>query len=90
MAHKKAGGSSKNLTTQQPKYLGTKLYGGEKAKAGNIIIRQRGSVIVAGENVKMGKDHTLFALKDGIVTFGTKRKTRFNGKKTTKKKVSVV
>ena len=89
MAHKKAGGTSKNLRDSKPKYLGTKLYSGEKAKAGSIIVRQRGTKIIAGENVRTGKDHTLYAVKDGVVKFGTKRKTRFNGKTVVKKMISV-
>ncbi len=90
MAHKKAGGSAKNLNDSNPKYLGTKLYAGENAKAGSIIIRQRGTKILAGTNVSMGKDHTLFALKPGIVKFGSKRKQGFNGKTTVKKVVNVI
>ena len=90
MAHKKAGGSSKNLSDSGPQYLGTKLYDGQTAKPGNIIVRQRGSVIMAGENVRMGKDHTLFAIKDGKIKFGTKRKIKFNGKMEVKKIVSVL
>ena len=70
MAHTKAGGSAKNLTDSKPKYLGTKLYAGEKAKAGSIIVRQRGTKILAGNNVGLGKDHTLFALKEGTVKYG--------------------
>jgi len=89
MAHKKAGGSAKNLRDSKPKYLGTKLYEGEKTKIGSIIVRQRGTVIEAGENVKVGKDHTLFAIKEGIVKFSQKRKTRFDGKVVRKKVVSV-
>lgn len=80
MAHKKAGGTVKNLRDSKPKYLGTKLYEGEKARVGNVIVRQRGTKILAGENVRVGKDHTLFAMKDGVVKFTTKRKTGFNGK----------
>lgn len=80
MATKKAGGTAKNLTDSKPKYLGTKLYGGEQAQAGSIIIRQRGTVIRPGANVGLGKDHTIFALKAGTVKFGTVRKTGFNGK----------
>ena len=68
MSKVKAGGTAKNLKDSQPKYLGTKLYDGEFAKAGSIIIRQRGSRIIAGKNVDMGKDHTLFALKSGNVS----------------------
>ena len=90
MAHRKAGGTAKNLRDSNPKYLGTKLADGQKAQAGSIIIRQRGTVILAGKNVSMGKDHTLFALKPGTVKFGTKRKTSFNGKTAVKKVVSVV
>jgi large subunit ribosomal protein L27 len=90
MAHRKAGGSAKNLNDSKPKYLGTKLYAGEKAQAGSVIIRQRGTKILPGKNVGTGRDHTLFALKDGIVKFGTKRKTNFNSKTVVKKIVHVV
>ncbi len=90
MAHRKAGGSAKNLRDSNPKYLGTKLYDGQIAKAGSVIIRQRGTVILAGKNVSMGKDHTLFALKPGTIKFGTKKRTRFNGKTVTKKVVNVI
>ncbi len=69
MAHKKGVGSSKNGRESESKRLGVKLFGGEKAKAGNIIVRQRGTVHHPGANVGMGKDHTLYALVDGIVTF---------------------
>jgi len=72
MAHKKGAGSSKNGRESHSKRLGVKIYGGQKAIAGNIIIRQRGTVHNAGENVGMGKDHTLFALIDGVVTFKKK------------------
>lgn len=89
MAHRKAGGTAKNLRDSKPKYLGTKLADGQKAKAGDIIVRQRGTVILAGENVGLGKDHTLFALKPGTVKFGSKRKTSFNGKTAVKKVVNV-
>lgn len=90
MAHRKAGGSAKNLRDSNPKYLGTKLADGQFAKTGAIIVRQRGTKIMAGENVGVGKDHTLFALKDGVVKFGTKRKTHFNGNTMVKKTVSVI
>jgi large subunit ribosomal protein L27 len=69
MAHKKAGGSSRNGRDSDGQRLGIKLYGGQKAKAGNIIIRQHGTKIHPGTNVGMGRDYTLFALADGIVTF---------------------
>ncbi len=73
MAHKKGAGSSKNGRESHSKRLGVKIYGGQFAKAGNILIRQRGTVHNPGLNVGMGKDHTLFALIDGIVEF---KKTR--------------
>lgn len=90
MAHRKAGGTAKNLRDSQPKYLGTKLYDGQKAQAGSVIIRQRGTAILAGKNVGTGKDHTLFAMKDGTVKFGSKRKTSFNNKVSVKKVVNVI
>ncbi|MFZ5940737.1 MAG: 50S ribosomal protein L27 [Bacteroidota bacterium] len=73
MAHKKGAGSSRNGRESESKRLGVKLFGGQDAKAGNIIVRQRGTVHNAGENVGMGKDHTLFALKDGKVVFRKKK-----------------
>jgi large subunit ribosomal protein L27 len=72
MAHKKAGGSSRNGRDSHSKRLGTKVYGGELIPAGSIIIRQRGTQFHAGENVGMGKDHTLFAKVDGYVKFAIK------------------
>jgi large subunit ribosomal protein L27 len=69
MAHKKAGGSSRNGRDSAGRRLGVKLFGGQEAVAGNIIVRQRGTKWWAGTNVGMGKDHTLFALTDGHVTF---------------------
>lgn len=90
MAHRKAGGTAKNLRDSNPKYLGTKLYDGEKTKPGSIIVRQRGTKILPGNNVGIGKDHTLFALKDGTVKFGTKRKVNFNKTLSTKKVVHVI
>ena len=73
MAHKKGVGSSKNGRESESKRLGLKLFGGQFAKAGNILVRQRGTVHNPGENVGMGCDHTLYALVDGIVTFRKKR-----------------
>ena len=73
MAHKKGAGSTKNGRESHSKRLGVKIYGGQAIIAGNIIIRQRGTVHNAGENVGMGKDHTLFALIDGTVKFTKKR-----------------
>ncbi|HOM40643.1 MAG TPA: 50S ribosomal protein L27 [Bacteroidales bacterium] len=73
MAHKKGVGSSRNGRDSESKRLGVKLFGGQFAKAGNIIVRQRGTVHHPGMNVGMGRDHTLFALVDGIVVFSRKR-----------------
>ena len=75
MAHKKGVGSSKNGRESHSKRLGLKLFGGQYAKAGNIIVRQRGTKHYAGKNVGMGKDHTLYALVDGFVAF---KKGRLN------------
>jgi len=90
MAHKKAGGSAKNLRDSNPKYLGTKLYAGQDAKTGSVIVRQRGTKIMAGKNVGVGKDHTLFALQSGKVSFRNKRKLHFDGKIIVKKVVDVI
>lgn len=76
MAHKKGAGSSNNGRESHSKRLGVKIYGGQFARAGNIIIRQRGTVHNPGENVGMGKDHTLFALIDGNVEFRKKKNNR--------------
>ncbi len=76
MAHKKGVGSSRNGRDSGPKYLGVKLYGSERVVAGNIIVRQRGTKIHAGRNVGQGRDHTLFALVDGLVRFEWKGKGR--------------
>jgi len=76
MAHKKAGGSSRNGRDSAGRRLGVKTYGGEIVLAGNILARQRGTKWHAGRNVGMGKDHTLFALTDGKVQFNTKAKGR--------------
>ena len=69
MAHKKAGGSSRNGRDSESKRLGVKLFGGQSARAGNIIVRQRGTKWHPGDNVGLGKDHTLFALSEGRVAF---------------------
>lgn len=76
MAHKKGVGSSKNGRESESKRLGVKIFGGEVAKAGNILVRQRGTVHHPGENVGIGKDHTLFALIDGTVVFRKRRNNR--------------
>jgi large subunit ribosomal protein L27 len=72
MAHKKAGGSTRNGRDSNPKYLGVKIYGGQAIEAGNIIVRQRGTQFHRGPGVGMGRDHTLFALIDGKVQFNVK------------------
>lgn len=76
MATKKGQGTSKNGRDSKPKYLGLKKFGGETVRAGNIIIRQRGTRFHPDQNVGMGRDHTLFALKDGVVSFGTRKHRR--------------
>jgi large subunit ribosomal protein L27 len=76
MAHKKAGGSTRNGRDSNPKYLGVKRYGGQFVRAGNIIMRQRGTRFHPGHNVGRGGDDTLFALADGYVEFGTSRGRR--------------
>ena len=76
MAHKKGVGSSKNGRESESKRLGIKIFGGQYAKAGNILVRQRGTVHHPGKNVGMGKDHTLFALVDGVVKFHKTVKNR--------------
>ena len=90
MAHRKAAGTAKNLRDSQPKYLGLKKGSGEFVKAGNILIRQRGTKFLAGKNVGMGKDHTLFALKEGKVSFSQKRQVKFDNTTIMKKVVNVI
>lgn len=82
MAHKKGGGSSRNGRDSNSQRLGVKTFGGEKITAGSIIVRQRGTKILPGQNVGVGKDDSLFALSDGVVKFETYRRVR--------KKVSVI
>ncbi len=76
MAHKKGVGSSRNGRDSNPKYLGVKKYGGEQVRAGNILVRQRGTRIHPGRNVRRGRDDTLFAVADGIVKFEFKSKNK--------------
>lgn len=90
MAKKKAGGTSKNLRDSQPKYLGVKRADGQMVRTGEIIVRQRGTKIEPGTGVKVAKDHTIFAMTEGVVSFGNKRKTTFTGQKVNKKVVSVL
>ena len=80
MAHRKAGGTAKNLRDSNPKYLGVKIHDGQKVETGQVIVRQRGTKILAGDGVGVGKDHTLFALKSGVVKFKKTRKVRFTGR----------
>ncbi len=90
MAHKKAAGTTKNGRDSNPQYLGVKINHGQTIGIGQIIVRQRGTTVIPGRNVGMGKDHTLFALKVGKVSFGSKRKTSFNNDIDRKKIVHVI
>lgn len=90
MSHVKAGGTAKNLTDSKPKFLGVKIPDGGKARVGMVIVRQRGTKVMPGKNVRVGKDHTLFASKNGVVRFSQSRKKSFNGKTMVRKTVSVV
>lgn len=90
MAHRKAGGSAKNLRDSNPKFLGVKLYDGQSAKTGSVLVRQRGTKIMAGDNVGVGRDHTLFALKEGKVKFSSKKKMKFDGTVKRRKVVNVI
>ena len=89
MSTKKAGGSSKNGRDSQPRYLGVKINDGQKVKTGQIIIRQKGRNTMAGAGVGVGRDHTLFALKDGTVSFGTKRKANFDSTTTRRNIINI-
>jgi large subunit ribosomal protein L27 len=89
MATTKAAGTSRLGRDSNPKYLGVKLFEGQKTKIGSIIIRQRGSKFIAGKNVKMGSDNTLYAVKDGVVSFQSKRKKLFDGSQRMAKVVNV-
>lgn len=90
MASTKAGGSAKNLNTSNPKYLGVKLADGASARPGMVIVRQRGTKIEAGKNVRVGRDHTLFSIASGTVAFRTRRKTNFTGRIVSKTVADVV
>ena len=80
MAHKKGEGSVKNGRDSQSKRLGVKIFGGQSAIAGNIIVRQKGNTFWAGNGVEQGVDFTLFAVRDGVVSFQEKRRVRFDGR----------
>lgn len=90
MATTKAAGTAKNLNDSNPKYLGVKRSDGQKVEIGEIIVRQRGTAILAGKNIGLGKDHTLFSLVAGIVKFRSARKVNFDGKKTRRAVVDVL
>jgi large subunit ribosomal protein L27 len=89
MSHTKAGGSSKNGRDSAAKRLGVKLFGGQAINAGGIIVRQRGTKMAAGNGVAVGKDHTLYATRDGKVAFRKAKVNHFTGAKTTRTIVSV-
>ncbi len=89
MSKTKASGTTKLGRDSQPQYLGVKLYDGQKVRAGNIIVRQRGSKFLAGENVKLAKDDSIYAMKEGVVKFTTKTKKKFDGSQRTAKVVNV-
>ena len=90
MAHKKAAGTTKNGRDSNPRYLGIKLADGDTAQVGSIIVRQKGVSFLSGRNTKMGKDYTVYAVKDGKVKFATKRKMSFDSKIEKKGIVSVI
>jgi large subunit ribosomal protein L27 len=90
MATTKSAGTASNLNDSNPQYLGVKLSDGSQAKTGSIIVRQRGSKIMAGKNVSTGKDHTLFAETPGTVRFREKNRTKFDGSTIKKKFVDVL
>ena len=90
MAHKKSAGTTKNGRDSNPKYLGVKITEGDLAQPGSVIIRQRGTDVLPGKGVSMGKDHTIFSLISGKVKFSTKRQMHFDNTMVTKKVVSVI
>lgn len=90
MATKKAGGTAKNLRDSNPKYLGVKRADGDTVRVGEVIVRQRGTKILPGNNVDTGRDHTLFSLVNGKVSFKTIRKTDFDGRTNARKQANVI
>lgn len=90
MAHRKAGGTARNLRDSNPKYLGVKIADGQAVNAGSIIVRQRGTAFLPGKNTDIGKDHTIHALKAGTVKIGMTRKVGFNNRTVAKKIIHVV
>ncbi len=89
MATTKAGGTAKNLNDSNPKYLGVKRSDGSSVSPGEVIVRQRGTKILAGRNIGIGKDHTLFSMIRGIVKFRTVRKEDFDGRRNSRRMVEV-
>ena len=89
MSKTKSGGSTKWGRDSRPKYLGVKIFAGQRVKAGAIIVRQRGTKFIAGKNVRRGKDDSLYAIREGTVNFQTKRMLKFSGKKKVAKIVNV-
>jgi len=89
MSKTKASGTTKLGRDSQPQYLGVKLFGGEKVKTGDIILRQRGTKFLAGKNVKVGKDYSIYSMKEGVVEFTTKQKKNFDGSQRIAKVVNV-
>ena len=89
MAHKKAGGSTQLGRDSRPKYLGIKLYAGQKAQPGSILVRQRGTKFRPGKNVRRGKDDTLYAIKNGVIEFQAKTVKLFDGSRKKAKFVNV-
>lgn len=90
MATTKSSGTTRLGRDSNPKYLGVKLFGGQKAKPGSIIVRQRGTKFIPGKNVRKGSDDTLYAIKEGVIEFQTKTKKKFNGKRKKVKLVNVL
>ena len=90
MASTKAGGSTKNVRDSNPKYLGVKRGNNQAIKTGMIIVRQRGTKVMSGPGTRLGKDHTIFAVKSGVVKFTNKRKTKFDGTIVVRKLASVI
>lgn len=89
MAHTKAAGSTRLGRDSQPKYLGVKLFSGQEAKPGSILVRQRGTKFIAGKNVRRGSDDTLYSIAKGIVKFATKKMVKYDGSKRLTKIVNV-
>jgi len=90
MSQTKASGTTKLGRDSNPKYLGVKLYDGQKVRPGSIIIRQRGMKFIPGTNVRLGRDFTIYSIKEGVIKFTTKKKTNFNGNQRVVKVVNVI